>query len=285
MEWRTGPVYPRTVLEDSCNAWRIAPPAGWVRPDYVWRRRSATSEHGRVVLYHRAAVRPGGPSSTALSVPTASSVTRRQPASRQALTIASALGGLGRPPHGRADPIIYPVVGSDPVGHTRAGAGSLMPSSAAKSGCRGQPYSALPMISQPLVLTDTCPSRAERLRHLLCARYCRLRVLERSRRERCADAGAPRLSIVEDRSLAMSLDEAAGLAPTRSQTWAIRILGWSAASSSRSVGSWVRITPPPRRIAVATTRASTAISLPCPASESRCPAILAIRNPVVTTRA
>ena len=41
--------------------------------------------------------------------------------------------------------------------------------------------------------------------------------------------------------------------------------------------------PPPSLIAVATTIASTTISLPAPASASRCPAIRAIRAPVVTT--
>src|SRR5687767_11729402 len=40
--------------------------------------------------------------------------------------------------------------------------------------------------------------------------------------------------------------------------------------------------PRPSRIAVATTIASTTISLPAPASASRCPAIRAFRAPVVT---
>lgn len=53
----------------------------------------------------------------------------------------------------------------------------------------------------------------------------------------------------------------------------------------RSPGSCVATMPPPKRTAVATTRASMTNSLPAPASARRWPAIRAIRAPVVTTRA
>ena len=75
----------------------------------------------------------------------------------------------------------------------------------------------------------------------------------------------------------------AGLASSRGQMAAIAMPGWPAARRVRSSGSWVRTTPPPKRIAVATTSASMASSLPAPAAARRCPATRAVRAPVVTT--
>lgn len=72
--------------------------------------------------------------------------------------------------------------------------------------------------------------------------------------------------------------------PTRNgQIPKTAMLGWSAASRRMSCGSCVTAMPPPNLMAVATTRASTANSLPASASARRCPAMRAIRTPVVTT--